>query len=100
LKKSTNLIIDLSICLVYESPFIEKGICCCNCKHQTVLYKHPWNKNFGKGKCTEVCGYACTVNPDGSMNQKASFSDDKHGLCELHYRRLIPPPVEQNKLVL
>lgn len=33
------------------------GECCCNCKNQIKLMKHPWNSGFGKGSIREQLGY-------------------------------------------
>jgi len=59
--------------------------CCCNCKYQLNLMKHPTNSGFGEGSIMEQCGYVCT-NPfdDKSNAGNAIFSDRKHGSCELH----------------
>lgn len=62
-----------------------KSECCCNCKHQITLQKHPFNKDFGKGSISESCGYVCTaVYEDGSNEGTGVYSDKPHGLCELH----------------
>ena len=61
------------------------GECCCNCKHQLKLMCHPWNKDFGKGSISELCGYVCAVQfEDGSNANTAIFMDRQHGMCELH----------------
>ena len=69
--------------------FVPTGNCCCNCKYQIKLTCHPWNKNFGKGKVSEICGYACTYNTKEDPEKLATFSDDEHGLCELHCRKKV-----------
>ena len=59
--------------------------CCCNCKHQLKLMKHPMNKDFGKGSIMEQCGYVCTTPfDDGSNAGNGIFSDRQHGMCEMH----------------
>ena len=75
------------------------GGCCCNCKYQVDLHSHPWNKDFGKGKIGEICGYACIVVPDNSWLNQATFSDRKHGYCEFHTVGLMIDN-SKNKLVL
>lgn len=59
-----------------------KGMCCCNCKHQIVLHKHPWNKDFGKGSITEQCGYVCIEPTIHQVN--GIYFDQPHGMCECH----------------
>lgn len=57
--------------------------CCCNCQHQRVIFKHPWNKGEAKGSCTEIMGFGCGV--EGM--QIVIFKDSFHGLCEMHEMR-------------
>lgn len=40
-----------------------KGRCCCNCKHQMLAMKHPWNEGAAKGRVTEIMGALCAM-PD------------------------------------
>lgn len=57
--------------------------CCCNCKHQLILHKHPQNKEFGKGSIEETCGYVCTE-PELCDSKIGFYFDKKHGMCEFH----------------
>ena len=63
----------------------DNGECCCNCKFQLTLKKHPHNQGFGKGYMSENCGYVC-VHPfeDGSNSGNAIYFEKKHGFCEMH----------------
>lgn len=58
--------------------------CCCNCKHQRELRKHPSNQSFGKGSIMDSCGWVC-LNPEVTESILAIYSDKEHGLCELYY---------------
>ena len=63
-------------------------ICCCKCKFQVELLKHPWNKlKEARGQISETFGYGCKVFrfPEGKNkhSRKIVFSDRKHGMCEL-----------------
>lgn len=62
-----------------------KGRCCCNCDHQMLAMKHPWNDGAAKGRVTEVFGALCAV-PDMSEEGRrtAVFFDSGHGKCEMH----------------
>jgi len=65
-----------------------KGMCCCNCKFQMKLMKHPMNISFGKGAMSEQCGYVCTVGfPEDGINDQAIYSDREHGMCEMHTKK-------------
>lgn len=64
----------------------HKGRCCCNCAHQRVIVKHPWNSGAGKGRVTETMGYGCEP-PDFQREdgtREVIFFDGGHGLCEMH----------------
>ena len=64
----------------------KDGSCCCNCVHQHALHKHPWNKDIGKGPCSETMGWVCAVKYDGEESPlHVTFSDHQHSFCELHY---------------
>jgi len=64
-----------------------KTDCCCNCKSQLELFKHPWNK-INKGACSESTNmYACIVQFDDTKEQKAILFEKKHGMCEMHIRK-------------
>jgi hypothetical protein len=52
--------------------------CCCNCKNQLLLFKHPWNKEIGRGAISERLGYACI-----GFQTEAVFFEEGHGMCEL-----------------
>ena len=63
-----------------------KGRCCCNCKHQMMAMKHPWNNGEARGRITEVFGALCAV-PDivsEEGRRQAVFFDSGHGMCEIH----------------
>ena len=76
------------------------GGCCCSCKYQCSIRKHPWNKaDFAKGGMSEPIGYGCTVfyvnhqidklegvQREGSLGN-VIFSDRKHGMCEMYEER-------------
>jgi hypothetical protein len=63
------------------------GSCCCNCRNQIELYKHPWNK-VNKGSIMESTEmYACIVQFDCDKEYKGIIFEKKHGMCELHVRR-------------
>ena len=70
--------------------FVPTGNCCCNCKYQIKLTCHPWNKNFGKGSMTQICGYACIATEEINYDKTIGFfTDNKHGMCELYMRKEI-----------
>ena len=59
--------------------------CCCNCKHQLKIMKHPWNKIVGNGHMSDIMGYGCTaaINLISNMeDRKIIFTESEHGLCE------------------
>lgn len=63
------------------------GECCCNCKNQIELFKHPWNK-VNKGAINESTGmYACIVQFDCDEVQKGVIFENKHGHCELYVKK-------------
>lgn len=55
-------------------------MCCCKCKHQRPINKHPFNKGIAKGEVTEQLGYVC-LNPDFAPT--TIFLDREHGMCEM-----------------
>jgi len=63
----------------------HKGKCCCNCKHQVKIYKHPLNHTIGKGPMSEIMGYGCTM-----FFNNIVFSESKHGICEEHIKIELP----------
>ena len=60
--------------------------CCCNCKNQVVIGKHPWNKGVGKGRVTDIMGYGCAVAYIELQEVKPPiiFMDRRDGMCEMH----------------
>lgn len=57
--------------------------CCCSCKNQKELRKHPSNKDFGKGSIMDSCGWVC-VHPEMGL---AVYSDRQHGSCEYYSKK-------------
>jgi len=85
--ENIQLTIDTSKC---EEPNSCNGDCCCNCTYQVELRCHPWNKNFGKGSMTQICGYACIATEEINYDKTIGFfTDNKHGMCELYMRKEI-----------
>jgi len=72
-------------CQLKQEP--GRGRCCCNCKHQMLAMKHPWNAGAAKGRITEIFGALCAV-PDMGVSdggrRQAVFFDTGHGMCEMH----------------
>ncbi|QHB38624.1 hypothetical protein filifjonk91_gp007 [Flavobacterium phage vB_FspS_filifjonk9-1] len=67
-----------------------KGDCCCNCKFQVKINKHPINPDYAKGSILETFGYGCEVFrflEDGSNDNQIIFSKSIHGMCEMHVRK-------------
>ena len=59
----------------------SSGRCCCNCKYQRPVVKHPWNKQtWAKGSITESIGWGCTVPEMPSV----VLLEIEHSMCELH----------------
>lgn len=62
------------------------GQCCCNCRHQVTLTKHPWNKSEsvnGSG----FFSYGCAM-PFVFGEREVAIHDHgghrgKHGMCEM-----------------
>jgi hypothetical protein len=62
---------------------IDNKECCCNCKYQKKIQKHPWNTNdMFKGSIGDFLGWACTAMLKDTG--KIIFFEKRHGLCELH----------------
>ena len=60
------------------------GRCCCNCKWQSRLVKHPWNTEpWAKGSVTEQIGWACTT-PEFQPNATFFSLAHEHSVCECH----------------
>ena len=53
--------------------------CCCKCKFQHKVMKHPLNKEVGRGSISEVLGYCCHA-PE---IDDAVFFEQEHGICEM-----------------
>ena len=62
------------------------GSCCCNCKNQIELRRHPMNTNFGEGSIMDSCGWVC-LNPELTEGKCGIYFDRQHGICECHVRR-------------
>lgn len=60
-----------------------QGSCCCNCKYQIEVMKHPWNKGGARGRITEQLGWVCS-NPLDVEDGRVIFFDREHSMCELH----------------
>lgn len=58
--------------------------CCCNCKNQIIILKHPWNHGDGKGRITERMGFGCQIPEMQEGQTSAVFFDAEHGMCEMH----------------
>ena len=67
----------------------NKRECCCKCKFQLELYKHPFNeKEIVKGSIMESTGFfVCTVANEIDKDGKGVIFDNKHGQCELFAKR-------------
>jgi hypothetical protein len=77
-----------------------RGSCCCNCKYQTLLCKHPGNKEpLFKGSISEGVAWGCTsffvahqlakiegVQTQGEIGTTLIF-ESEHGMCEEHEKR-------------
>mgnify|MGYP001306920983 CR=1 FL=1 len=75
-----------------------KGRCCCNCEHQMLAMKHPWNAGKAQGRITEIFGALCAV-PDmmsAEGRRQAVFFETGHGMCEMHDFRA-PSVVDQKQ---
>lgn len=56
--------------------------CCCNCKYQLELFKHPFNK-IHKGSIMDSTGlFACTF-----LVSEAIIFENKHGICEGYIKK-------------
>lgn len=59
----------------------REGRCCCNCRWQKPIVKHPWNTiEMFKGRVTEQIAFGCTVPDMGAV----VLSEREHSLCEMH----------------
>lgn len=60
------------------------GRCCCNCKWQAKLVKHPWNKaTWAKGSISEQMGWVC-LTPELQPNVTFFDLELEHSVCECH----------------
>lgn len=53
------------------------GQCCCNCDLQFEI------SVCSCGACSKVKGYICLMYHVEDRNHKCSYSENKHGLCEM-----------------
>lgn len=63
----------------------SKGRCCCNCKYQVKIMRHPWNTFTGgrmKGPITQIAGWGCTLFCED--NRGIVFFEQEHSVCEEH----------------
>ena len=67
---------------------IKNTPCCCNCKYQRKLYKHPQNKGFGAGSIKDPMGFVC-LNPEVLGDEGAIYFDKGHGMCEVWTKKKI-----------
>lgn len=89
---------------INERHSTQHGECCCTCKFQCTLFKHPWN-TFLKGTMDESTGlYACLARYSLSGDAQGTIYESKHGLCELYTpktqisqqtARIDPDPLQQ-----
>ena len=61
-------------CIVTDLPN-----CCCECKFQHKVFKHPWNQNeYAKGSILDQMGFICLIPGD----RGGTFIDREHSMCE------------------
>lgn len=70
----------------WDKEYNRYGICCCNCKWQAKLGKHPWNSGEFKGSILEQVKdgngddmWVCTVQEGVAMSMNR-----EHSMCEMH----------------
>lgn len=62
----------------------SRKTCCCNCKNQLELFKHPWNI-VNKGSILDSTKmFACIVPFDMDSKRRAIIFEKEHGECELY----------------
>ena len=64
-----------------------RGDCCCNCKFQVKINKHPSNIGFSDGSILETLGYGCEVFKyleEKDYSNTVIFMNSEHGMCEMH----------------
>lgn len=75
----------------WDDPLNSEGRCCCNCKFQLKLVKHPWNSDtLYKGRIIEQVMdnngndvYVCVM--DTALGgDNAIAMDREHSMCEMH----------------
>jgi len=67
-----------------NSGWQNTGLCCCNCKNQIELFKHPWN-TINKGPCSESTNfYVCILQHNINKDNRGTLFEFKHGFCEMH----------------
>lgn len=67
----------------WNLPANTTGRCCCNCKYQVEIRRHPWNQMVGgrmKGPITEIAGWGCSLPEFGAI----IYFESKHSMCEMH----------------
>jgi hypothetical protein len=66
----------------------KDGDCCCNCKWQRPVMKHPTNKKhmIWTGSIMHQLAWICAL-PEPSAYPHVYFMDHEHGMCELHTPR-------------
>jgi hypothetical protein len=59
--------------------------CCCNCRSQLIIKKHPWNSGNAKGSILDTLAYACACPEFGLEDGKKTiiYFDESHGMCEM-----------------
>ena len=89
-KNDFNATIGNTVLSAVQCEHGYMGSCCCNCKFQVKINKHPINPDFAKGSIKETFGYGCEVFrflEDGSNDNQIIFSKSIHGMCEMHVRK-------------
>jgi len=65
----------------------ENGMCCCTCKFQIEINKHPMNKGNSNGSISDVFGYGCTTLGLMDKDNSVIFYETKHGMCEMYDKK-------------
>jgi hypothetical protein len=67
--------------------------CCCNCRSQLIVKKHPWNSGEAKGSVLDTLAYACACPEFELENGKKTiiYSEEEHGMCEMWQPMEISP---------
>jgi len=69
----------------YNGSDGNDGDCCCNCRWQTQINKHPWNK-IAKGNISEQFAWVC-MNTFEDDSGTPFVMEKQHSMCELHWRK-------------